>query len=120
MPSSTLVYFPTVMDVLGFRMEGQPEPVDGVSLLPLIEGEMTERSMPIGFESRNQVSLTANRYKIYSNNKGKTYMLFDLLEDPGEIKDLAEEKPQTLQSMEAELAKWRKSCKDSLAGEDYS
>ena len=118
-PCSTLDYFPTVLDVLGFRMEGQPEPADGVSLLPLIEGEMTERPMPIGFESRNQVSLTANRYKIYSNNKGKTFVLYDLLEDPGENKDLAEEKPQVLQSMKAELAEWCKSCKDSLAGKDY-
>ena len=46
-------------------------------------------------------------------------MLFDLLEDPGENKDLAEEKPQVLQSMKAELARWRESCKDSLAGKDY-
>jgi len=119
-PCSTLDYFPTVMDTLGFKMKGRPEPVDGVSLLPLIEGIMTERSMPIGFESRNQVSLTGNRYKIYSNNKGKSYMLFDLLEDPGENKDLAAKKPQVLQSMKAALAKWRKSCKDSLAGTDYT
>jgi len=119
-PCSTLDYFPTVMDTLGFKMKGQPEPVDGVSLLPLIEGKMTERSMPIGFESRNQVSLTGNRYKIYSKDKGKTYMLFDLLEDPGENKDLAAEKPQVLESMKTALAKWRKSCKDSLAGTDYS
>ena len=118
-PCSTSDYFPTVLDVLGFRMEGQPEPTDGVSLLPLIEGKMTKRSMPIGFESRNQVSLTANRYKIYSKDKGKTFMLFDLLEDPGENKDLAEEKPQILQSMKVELAWWRKSCKDNLVGKDY-
>jgi arylsulfatase A-like enzyme len=119
-PCSTSDYFPTVLDVLGFRMEKQPEPADGVSLLPLIEGKMTERPLPIGFESRKQVSLTGNRYKIYSKDNGKTYMLFDLLDDPGENKDLAAEKPQVLQSMKAALVKWRKSCKDSLAGTDYS
>jgi hypothetical protein len=80
---------------------------------------MTRRPVPIGFESRNQVSLTDNRYKIYSKDNGKTYMLFDLLDDPGENKDLAAEKPQILQSMKATLVKWRKSCKDSLAGKDY-
>jgi len=119
-PCSTLDYFPTVMDVLGFGKKGRTEPIDGVSLLPLIEGIMTERPLPIGFESRNQVSLTGNRYKIYSKDNGKTYMLFDLLDDPGENKDLAEEKPQVLQSMKTALAKWRESCKDSLAGKDYS
>jgi len=118
-PCSTSDYFPTVLDVLGFKMKGQPEPIDGVSLLPLIKGKMTKRPVPIGFESANQVSLTDNRYKIYSSNKGKTYMLFDLLEDPGEAKDLAAEKPQILQSMKATLIKWRKSCRESLAGKDY-
>jgi arylsulfatase A-like enzyme len=118
-PCSTSDYFPTVMDILGFKMKGQPEPVDGVSLLPLINGKMIRRPVPIGFESKNQISLTHNRYKIYSSDKGKTYMLYDLLEDPGEIKDLAAEKPQILQSMKTMLIKWRKSCQDSLAGKDY-
>jgi arylsulfatase A-like enzyme len=118
-PCSTSDYFPTVLDVLGFQMKGQPEPIDGVSLLGLIEGTMTERPLPIGFESRNQVSLTDNRYKIYSGDEGKTYMLFDLLEDPGETKDLAAEKPQIVKAMKATLDNWRASCKDSLAGKDY-
>ncbi len=100
-------------------MKGQPEPVDGVTLLPLINGTMAKRPMPIGFESKNQISLTDNRYKVYSSDKGKTYMLFDLLEDPGETKDLAAEKPQILQSMKATLVKWRKSCQNSLDGKDY-
>jgi arylsulfatase A-like enzyme len=118
-PCSTSDYFPTVMDVLGFRMEGQPEPVDGVSLLPLIEGTMTERPLPIGFESRNQVSLTDNRYKIYSNNKGKTYMLFDLLDDPGESNNIAARNSGLLEAMKMKLEAWRASCKESLAGRDY-
>ncbi len=120
MPCSTLDYFPTVMDVLGFKMGSQPEPIDGVSLLPLIEGKMKSRPMPICFESRNQVSLTDNRYKIYSSNSGKAFMLFDLIADPSETKDLAREKPEIVKAMKATLDKWRKSCKESLVGKDYS
>ena len=100
-------------------MKGQPEPIDGVSLLPLIEGKMTERPLPIGFESRDQVSLTDNRYKIYSGDKGKSYALFDLLDDPGETKDLAAEKPRILHAMKTKLERWRVSCKKSLDGKDY-
>jgi len=118
-PCSTCDYFPTVLEVLGFRMKGQPEPIDGVSLWPLIEGRMTERPRPIGFESRNQVSLTDNRYKIYSGDKGKRYALFDLLDDPGETNDLASQKPQILNAMKTRLEKWRASCKKSLDGKDY-
>ncbi len=118
-PCCTSDYFPTVLDVLNIKIKGQAKPIDGVSLLPLIQGKMNKRPVPIAFESGSQVSLTDNRYKIYSKNKGKTYMLFDLIEDPGEKKDLAAEKPQILQSMKATLTKWRNSCKDSLAGKDY-
>ncbi|MDH4238090.1 MAG: sulfatase-like hydrolase/transferase [Phycisphaerae bacterium] len=118
-PCCTSDYFLTVLDVLNIKIKGQPKPIDGVSLLPLIEGKMKERPTPIAFESGSQLSLTDNRYKIYSNNKGKTYMLFDLAEDPGEKKDLAAEKPQILKSMKTTLEKWRKNCKNSLAGKDY-
>ena len=118
-PCSTCDYFPTVLGTLGFTMKGQPEPIDGVSLLPLIEGKMTKRSAPIGFESSKQVSLTDNRYKIYSKDGGRNFMLFDLLEDPAESRDIAAEKPQILQSMKAALATWQQSCKNSLAGKDY-
>jgi len=118
-PCCTSDYYPTVLNVLGLKMRGQPEPIDGVSLLPLIEGKMTKRPVPIGFESRNQISLTDNRYKIYSKDGGQSYVLFDLIEDPGETSDLATEKPKILHSMRAKLEQWRKSCKESLAGKDY-
>jgi len=74
--------------------------------------------MPICFESKNQVSLTDNRYKIYSDNNGKTYMLFDLPDDPGESNNLAAEKPEILRTMKEKLEMWRASCKKSLAGKD--
>jgi arylsulfatase len=118
-PCCTSDYFPTAMDVLGFRMQGQPEPMDGVSLLPLIGGKMKSRPVPIAFESRNQVSLTGNRYKIISQDNGKTYMLFDLVKDPGEKNNLAQEMPQILNDLKRKLQTWRVSCKNSLAGNDY-
>ena len=118
-PCSTADYFPTVLDVLGFRMTGQPEPLDGVSLLPLIEGKMSERPKPIGFESGGQVALIDNRYKLITQGKGKTWMLFDLAADRSETKDLAAEKPEIVEKMTATLDAWRASCKDSLAGKDY-
>ena len=118
-PCCTSDYFPTVLDVLGFRMRGQPEPIDGVSLLPLLDGRVTARSVPIGFESAKQVSLSDNRYKIYSNDRGKTYALYDLVEDPGEATNLAAEQPAVRAQMKAKLDAWRRSCEVSLAGEDY-
>ena len=120
MPCSTCDYFPTVLDALGFQMKGQPEPIDGISLLPLIEGKMAERPRPIGFESAGQVALIGNRYKIYGKGKSPRYQLYDLIKDPGEKHDLAAEKPDIVKKMAAILERWRASCKDSLAGKDYA
>ena len=119
MPCSTSDYFPTVMAALGFKMKGQPEPMDGVSLLPLIEGKMTARPRPLGFESRSQLSLTDNRYKLISQDRGKTYALHDLVEDPSESTDLASQKPEVVATMRKTLDEWRASCKRSLEGQDY-
>jgi len=120
MPCSTSDYFPTVLDVLGYKLpEAQSRPYDGVSLLPLIEGDMSERPRPICFESKNQVSLTGNRFKLYSSDKGKTYELYDLIDDQGETKNIAKDKPGILGTMKRTLEAWRASCKASNAGEDY-
>jgi len=118
-PCSTLDYFPTVMDVLGFEPQGAATPIDGISLLPLIEGRMTSRPAPIAFESGRQLSLTDNRYKILSLDRGKTWMLFDLPADPGEKVDLAESHPGIVRSMAAVVERWRASCKESREGRDY-
>jgi len=119
MPCSTLDYFPTVLDALGFQLKGQPEPRDGISLMPLIEGTMTERPVPIAFESRSQVSLTDNRYKLYSSDGGTTYELYDLLADPSETNDLASAEPGIVATMSDTLTAWRASCTASRAGNDY-
>ena len=134
-PCSTLDYFPTIMDVLGFEMQGRPVccghtgPIDGVSLLPLIEGKMSRRPRPIGFQSGGQVSLIDNRYKLIKPSGGRKkrkgaaaqdgFMLFDLVEDPGETKNLAAEKPEIVEAMKKTLAEWQASCRASAAGEDY-
>ena len=127
-PCSTLDYFPTVLDVLGFKMQGQPLPIDGVSLLPLIEGKMTERPRPIGFQSSGQKSLVDNRYKLISvrsrvkgmsSTSGGPFMLFDLVADPGESNDLATEKPEIVEAMSKVLAQWCRSCSRSTEGADY-
>ncbi|MCP4639753.1 MAG: sulfatase-like hydrolase/transferase [bacterium] len=119
-PCSTSDYFPTVMDALGFRMRGRPEPVDGISLVPLLEGRMNERPVPIAFESRGQVTLNDNRYKIVSQDNGKTYMLFDVVDDPGETTDLAAKHPDVAARMRRTVEDWQASCRRSLDGDDYS
>jgi arylsulfatase A-like enzyme len=47
-PCNTYDFYPTLLDIVDVQMAGQP-PLDGVSLLPLLDGEMTARPAPMGF-----------------------------------------------------------------------
>ncbi|MBN1587876.1 MAG: sulfatase-like hydrolase/transferase, partial [Pirellulales bacterium] len=47
-PCSTCDIYPTILDIVGVHPENQP-PLDGVSLVPLIDGRMTQRDKPLGF-----------------------------------------------------------------------
>lgn len=125
MACSTSDYYPTVLDALGYRSQNQPEPVDGISLMPLIEGKMTERPTPIAFETMGNtrgsplLALIENRYKLLSSLDGSPGMLFDLANDPRETKNLAPEMPEKVASMSARLRAWRASCQESVKGRDY-
>jgi arylsulfatase A-like enzyme len=148
-PCSTLDYFPTTLDLLGFKMKGQPEPIDGVSLVPLFDGKMTERPVPIPFETLGgtgtkgsrgspRMALVDNRYKFLTDMEGPPTalttgpptvlatgadskdLLYDLLKDQGETTNIIEQQPELAKSMKAKLADFRESCKRSLAGKDYA
>ena len=132
-PCSTLDYFPTTLDILGFKMTGQPEPGEGVSLVPLFEGKMKERPVPIPFETLGgtgskssrgspKMALVDNRYKLLTDMEGAgdKDLLFDLLADRGETKNLAAEHADIVQSMKAKLAAFRASFQRSAAGKDYT
>ena len=46
--ASTCDIYPTLLEITGVSMDNQP-PLDGVSLLPLIDGSMETRPKPMGF-----------------------------------------------------------------------
>lgn len=48
LPATTSDIFPTLADIVGYDLP-ENRPYDGVSLLPLIEGKMTNREQGIGF-----------------------------------------------------------------------
>lgn len=60
-----------------------------------------------------------NRHEIHSSDGGKTFAHYDLIEDPGESKDLSSEKPEIHQAMFKLVSDRRESCRSSDAGEDY-
>jgi arylsulfatase A-like enzyme len=101
-------YFPTVMELVGVNVDPD-RPLDGISLADLLDGTMEERPEPIAFKFKDQLALGDTRYKLYSNDGGTTYSLFDLLEDPSESTNIAADHPEIVAAMTRGLAAWERS-----------
>jgi arylsulfatase A-like enzyme len=124
MACSTSDYFPTVLDILGYELPPSlARPYDGESLLPLINGSMTERARPIGFHhNKNGVhwyALSDTRYKLITTDDGVTWELYDLLSDPGEENNIAASNSAIVLQMQTILNEWISSCESSDSGGDY-
>lgn len=134
-PAVTSDYFSTILGALGLELQDQPEPIDGINLMPLIEGNMTKRPGPIGFQSANQAALVDNRFKLVEigissstegnkNNRGpgenSSVALYDLERDISETTNVASSHPHILKTMRMQLQTWQQSCRESLQGSDYS
>ncbi len=125
-PVCTSDVYPTIVDLLQITVPDQVEPLDGISLVPLLDGKMKERPRPIGFwQGNNGLSVNSgpaawndNRYKLVKPARDK-YELYDLTVDPSEKTDLAAEHPEIVNRMKAELKNWQESVIRSWRGEDY-
>ena len=117
-PVGVVDIFPTIIDLLHLTV-GHPVPLDGISLVPLLEGTMTKRPRPLGFwQHAGPSAWTDNQYKLVKTTE-KTWSLFDIVADRTESNDLAEQQPEILARMKNELETWIASVKRSQRGEDY-
>ncbi|TKG97483.1 N-acetylgalactosamine 6-sulfate sulfatase [Puteibacter caeruleilacunae] len=132
MPAVTSDYFSTFCDLLGYKVKDN-RPYDGESLLPLIEKGKSKRKHNIGFwfTGHNQEALSGNRYKLIHNigdtrarsdnskNLRQEFELYDLINDPGETKNIIADHPKVGKAMKKELEVFINSCKNSEQGADY-
>jgi len=104
--------------------------LDGISLLPLIDGKMKSRSQPMGFWqfAGNQQNLAPNsgpsdwndnQYKLAKPKPGVPE-LYDVVADRLEKNDLTAAHPTVVSRMKAELEVWQLSVIRSYKNEDYS
>lgn len=130
-PAVTSDYFPTVLEALGLAVP-DARPLDGVSLMPLLRGERSERSAPIFFETRGGAGTTLSRqsprmavmdgpWKLLTDRSesGQEDLLYNLTADPAESQNLAQAQPERVRAMKSALEAWRNSCAASAAGADY-
>lgn len=125
-PAVTSDIYPTLVDLLGLKVANPVEPLDGISLVSLLDGSMAERPRPIGFwhtaggftRSSGHAAWTDNRYKLHKLAADK-FELYDLIADPTEQKDLAADQAEVVKSMKTALEAWQESILRSNRGEDY-
>jgi arylsulfatase A-like enzyme len=129
-PVCTSDLYPTILEAAGVSVPNQVLPLDGISLMPLLEGKMAERPRPIGFwfgaerqtgtepQAGGHAAWSDNRYKLHKIS-ATNFILYDLIDDPSERKDIAKDKPELVTKMKSELDAWQGSVVKSLRGEDY-
>lgn len=109
-PAVTSDYLPTIVELV----EAQPTAeLDGLSLVPVLEGKSPERKKPIGFQSGKQAAWIDGDLKLVKASGSEGFQLHHLTTDPGEKKNLATTRPQDAKRMKAALEKWMASCATS-------
>ncbi|TWU46073.1 Choline-sulfatase [Rubripirellula tenax] len=125
---STIDYFPTIANAVGFSFsDSQSRPIDGIDLMPVIQGASAQRDKDMFFGFRRLHDGTDGQAVIRGDFKllreakreGRT-RLYDLKKDPYETNDIGESMPELFQSMSSRLEELDASCQQSRDGADYS
>lgn len=127
-PAGVVDIYPTLVDLLNIDVANQVKPIDGISLMGLLEGKMKKRPKPMGFwqfspggkftPNSGPSAWNDNRYKLVKP-KPDTWELYDLTVDIGESNDIASQQSEVLNRMKEELLSWQLSVINSYEGNDY-
>ncbi len=125
-PVVTSDIYPTIVDLLNIDISDKAQPIDGISILPLLDGKMKKRPKGIGFWhpegddilSSTRVAWIDNQYKLYKRGKDK-FELYDVNADVSEKTDVAAGHPEVLKRMKADMEAWQQSVTRSYRGKDY-
>jgi len=124
-PAGAMDIFPTIAQLAGLPASAMLQPQDGLSLVPLMAGEIGPRKKPIPFRSRGRSAVIDNDYKILSfpkNPRGKKparVELYNLSRDVSESNNLIGSEPETTKKMKKLLRSSVKSIESSVKGNDY-
>ncbi|MBB3700761.1 sulfatase-like hydrolase/transferase [Flammeovirga yaeyamensis] len=123
---STNDLLPTILALTGTKMPKKPQ-VDGVSLVPVFEGEDMPRDKYIAsgfrrlYKGIDLYALIGERFKIcIPDKKEQTMVMYDLKNDPYETTDVSEKFPKEFEEMKEELEKVKNSWLMSRDGADYT
>lgn len=119
---------PTIYEIAGLSSAANEgfAPITGNSMLPHIfntNKPIYAKGEGVGLESGNSSAYFLNGYKIVKNNipyGDNTWHLYNIQDDPGEINDLAPQKPALFQKMLSEYQAYEKKVGVIEMPEGYS
>ncbi|MBM3889765.1 MAG: DUF4976 domain-containing protein [Verrucomicrobia bacterium] len=106
--------FPTLCELAGVKV---PQAVQGKSLVPILKGDRASLyPHVVGYFGNVQRMIRADRWKLIWYPQINKYQLFDLANDPNEMKDLssAPEHTAVVADLRAKLEAWLKENRDPL------
>jgi arylsulfatase A-like enzyme len=109
-PGHLVDIMPTVLEVTGTKYPKEYrghaiQPVEGMSLVPAIEGDAIQRKQPIYFAHEGNRALRDGKWKIVMKFKGP-WELYDLEADRTERHNLIDAKPALAKKMIAQWDAW--------------
>jgi len=105
-PVSSLDIVPTVMAAVG-RPAGPDDRLDGVNLLPYLVGEKPGRphdALYWRFDTKR--AIRSGDWKLVKEERQDRWELYNLADDIGESKDLAEKMPEKVEELERAWQEW--------------
>ncbi len=128
-PVSTVDLYPTILEMAGIPAEKAPNPLDGKSLMPLLAGrDGWTRDYAFSMFTGTAVNtsifmIRKDRWK-YVAYTGYPPQLFDIIDDPDEINNVASKHPDVVKALDALLhdvcdydavhAEWQAYCKQAF------
>jgi arylsulfatase A len=89
-------------------------PIDGASMLPIFAGKPIERKTPLYWQydkaisAPYKVTLRQGPWKLLADGKLEKFALYNLEDDVGEAKDHADDEPERVKKMTAEMVRLHK------------
>jgi len=111
--ASAIDLLPTLADLAGVQYEPE-KPLDGISLKPLLLEEDPDWQDRLIFSFwRDRLSVRSQDYRL--DHEGQ---LYNMIEDPGQKMDIAEDEPEILQWLSGSRDRWLQEIAVELPDED--
>jgi iduronate 2-sulfatase len=110
-PAETVDIYPTLAALAGLPAPKGPQPMDGISLKPVLENGATRlRGYAYHFYNRPHrwgQAIRTEQYRLvrwtHDQTGERVFELYDLVNDPGETRNMAADKPEVVKELDAVL-----------------